>query len=607
MLDWSKELESAKRDLEYLVESEKEKEFSTKHLFVFSKLESTKPKTPEKRERVLEETTPVPRGNSRIKPTEPVNLSDVFDVPLQVEDLKKETPVPGKKNAKTRPPLAPVGSLSLPEKEHVMMDIPEDYEYASSNRDQENVEMFEFKPPILFAEERKRWHNSLRSYRGKNSGTRPLWGKGSSTIRSKKKQQQTKRRRLNKTPPYLNSLKDIKPRRGNRPADFVGWAAHDRRRYEAPSASFGAQNLIVTQDQDVPSKLFLRVKTNVENNQHQHKSTVKQDDEIEEKDEEDEEKDEEEVKESIPDISMPPGLRSPRRRSISRDDYAAEISIPESIVLPDEDAKNLLVQVDGTHDEKHHRGATSPKRGRRSPRRRSISRDAFVTNESRSIHLSSEPTKEVALDTIHNRDDGGDERKMKTVARRRSVSEKAVKPSKKSPQKHISESPSKGQGLSAAVPDDTQHPSIPGRAVVSRLCHEFASAQADEKKHHRPSLHVPSRVVPEKRHPVKSDVEDVEKPSSLAEVTKLLRMSRDRKLEKEKNRKIEEEKIEEEKIEEEKIEKMKNTQDQKKKKTSITKKNIEKSQDKPTRRRADHKDWKSKSSRRRGSYFGTYV
>ena len=140
---------------------------------------------------------------------------------------------------------------------------------------------------------------------------------------------------------------------------------------------------------------------------------------------------------------------------------------------------------------------------------------------------------------------------------------------------------------------------------MSRLCHEFDTAQADEKKHHRPSLHVPSRVVPEKRHPVKSDVEDVKKPSTLAEVTKLLRMSRDRKLEKEKNRNIEEEKNR--KIEEEKIEKIKNTQDQKKKKTLIGKKNIEKSQDKPTRRRADHKDWKSKSSRRRGSYFGTYV
>ena len=585
MLDWSKELESAKRDLEYLVE----KEVSTKHLFVFSKLESMKPieKTPEKREIASEETTPVPRGNSRIKPTEPVNLSGVFDVPLQVEDLKKETPVPGKKNAKKRPPLAPVGSLSLPEKEHVMMDVPEDYEYASSNRDQdniENVERFEFKPPILFAEERKRWHNSLRSYRG-NRGTRPLWGKGSSSFRSKKMQQTKKQRRLNKTPPYLNSLKDIKPRRGNRPADFVGWAAHDRRRYEAPSASFGAQNLIVTQDQNVSSKRFLRVKTNVENNQEPHNSTLKQDDDDEE--EEDEEK---EMKESTPDISMPPGLRSPRRRSISRDVYTAEISIPESIVLPDEDAKNLLVQINGIHDEKHQRGATSPKRGRRSPGRKSISRDAFVTNESHSIHLSREPTKEVALssDIIHKRDD---ECKMKTVARRRSVSEKAEKPSEKSPQKHISESPTKGQGLSAAVPDNKQYPSIPDRAVVSRLRHEFDTAEADEKKHHRPSLHLPSRVVPEKRNLVKSDVEDVKKPSTLAEVTKLLRMARDRKIEKErKNRKIE---------------KAKDKEDQKN--TLIGKKKIQKSQDKPTRRRADHKDWKSKSSRRRGSYFGTYV
>ena len=138
--DWSKELASAKRDLEYL--NETEKEFSAKHLFTFSKLESTKKieKTPDKREIASEETTPIPRGNRTIKPTEPVNLSDVFDVPLQVEDLKKATPVPGKKE---RPPLVPVvSSLSLPsspEKGH-RIDVPQDYEYASSNQEQDNIE-----------------------------------------------------------------------------------------------------------------------------------------------------------------------------------------------------------------------------------------------------------------------------------------------------------------------------------------------------------------------------------------------------------------------------------------------------------------------------------
>jgi len=589
VFDWSKELESARRDLEGLVESDAEKEFSTEHLFAFSLLESAKriEKTPErkkKEDKLSDETTPVPRGNSRIKPTEPVNLSEVFDVPLQVEDLKKATP-----SMRTRPPLVPVGaselSLSKNHQFNNTIDIPEEYEYASTNQrhDIENLGELEFKPPILFAEERKRWHNSLRSYQG-NKDCRPLWGKGTSFSRETKlKKKKKKKRRLNKTPPYLKSLKDIKLRRGNRSADFVGWAAHDRRRYEAPTASFGPQNLIVHDNKNrisTSSTRQLKVKTAHDKEFHAQSNKNNNNNSQEE------EKKEEEMKESIPTISMPPGLKSPRRQSISRNKYVAEISIPEPVCsFQDEHAKDLLLTVDDDEGKEQHKNAdsTSPKRGRRSPRRQSISRHAFVTNESRSIHLSVEPAKENPLSPDnHHRNE------KKPIARRRSVSEKPLKPLEKSPQKHISESPSKKQGLSAAIADDIQvMPSVPGRTVVSRLDHnEFdAVHQPDEKKHYRPSLCVVPIV--KSRNIKREDV--VTMPSTVSKITELLRASRGsiRNHVEERKTKKKKKKIEEQ---------------MKKKKKSARPEKSEK-----TNRRADHKDWKTKSSRRRGSYFGMYA
>lgn len=67
------------------------------------------------------------------------------------------------------------------------------------------------------------------------------------------------------TPPYVCNLKSLKL--NNRPRDFVGWEAHDSRRYKAPSSSYGTQSYIDNENSNI--SIIKKKRSNISNTENE--------------------------------------------------------------------------------------------------------------------------------------------------------------------------------------------------------------------------------------------------------------------------------------------------------------------------------------------------